>query len=591
MRRGKCYGQIGLVVGLMLALCATLAAAGRPVKGLRASTVPSDPARAPVTSTLAPPALPDDIFLPLAQRKYEPPLTHPNPALAADAWRVAERFAALYLTPAIFPAYAPGAGGPSATNARANVDAACHDFPDLPEHFGPGAHHRACYEWVAGYLALFHATRARQATTSGRADPDSAAVTTDLQWSQYYLDAKLDELEAFVYGPEDRPPGADSFRDTRAAVWQNPLRAVDVVLIADLLHKQDALDAERQARAEELLSGVIRAWYAEFRVAEQRTHPTTGLKLTTAVDSAALAYSLSGKQVTSRTSFTFEWDADKGNTPAEEVGWIGASAMLTTHVMGDRLDDGAKLRAAGRHWIDFALTFDRPDPEHDQVIRTLGAETTGGAYGQRRYWVENHTVDVPSIPYLGYAWLSIGTALFTSELGDQTPWPSLVPDSQQWDVLLRSAGETLRAPDGTFLVDWTPGRGIGYNMDPFPQWAMPCGQWIPGRHYVRYDGRAGGPALYVSEIGHPAGIDILNVGWPMLRLAAHLQDRAAYANWQERLRRVLTEYQVRPPSPYWTECQIAPYVSENPGYHASREMGAFVLAWLGLSGHTVDAWD
>lgn len=34
--------------------------------------------------------------------------------------------------------------------------------------------------------------------------------------------------------------------------------------LADLLHKQDALDAQRRARVEELLSGIVRAWYADF---------------------------------------------------------------------------------------------------------------------------------------------------------------------------------------------------------------------------------------------------------------------------------------------------------------------------------------
>jgi hypothetical protein len=552
------------------------------------------PLHAPVTSTIPIPTpiptLPA-AFLPLTLRAYEPPLTHPNPALAADVWRAAERFAALHFGSATFPAYAPNAGGPTAANARINVDAACHDFPDLPDPFGPGAHHQACYEWVAGYLALFHAARARQATTTGRTDVDPGAVAADLRWSQAYLDVKLDELEAFVYGKEDRPEGAASYRDTLAGIWQNPLRAVDVVLIADLLRKQDALGPERQARAEELLSGIARAWYAEFRVAEHGTHPTSGLNLTTAAFPAAPAWSLSGKQVASHVSFTFKWDADKGNSPSEEVGWIGTSAMLTGRTMGGRLDDGATLYAAGRHWLDYALVYDRPDPVHGGTIRTLGAETEGGAYGQRRYWVENHTFDVPSMPYLGYTWLSIGTALFASDLGDQAPWPSLVPDAAQWEVLQKSAGETLRAPDGTFLVDWTPGRGIGYNMDPFPNWAMPCGQWIPGRHYVRYDGRAGGEPMYVSEIGHPAGLDLINVAWPMLRIAAHRQDRVAYANWEDRLRRVLVEYTARPINPHWAECQIAPYVSTNPGYHASREMGAFVLAWLGLSGHTVDVWE
>jgi len=545
-------------------------------------------AQAPITSAIT-------AFVPLAMDRYDPPLTHPNPALAAEAWRALDRLAETVVTPRLFPGYAAGAGGPSAANAAANVDAACHDFPDIPEFAGRGAHHAACYEWVAAYLSLFHAVRARQAALTGRADRGPEVIAADLAWSRAYLDEALDWLEAFVYGPEDRPAEipADrrTFRDTQAAIWQNPLRGIDIVLVVDLLRKQGAVEPAEQARAEELLSGIARSWYAHYRVAEAGTHPTHGLSLATAAFPRARAVTLAGKQAAAHVSWTVTWDADKGQTPAEEVGWAGTNAMLTARALGPRLEDGATLYEAGRHAVDFTIAFDRPDPVHGGTVRTLNAETRGGAYGQRRYWIENHTADVPSIPYLGYAWLSIGVALYASDLGDQTPWPGLVPDTRQWDVLLRSAGETLRAPDGTFLVDWTPGRGIGYNMDPFPLWRMPCGQGTAGRHYVRYDGRAGGPELWVSEIGHPAGLDLINVGWPVMRLAVHRQDREAYGVWEDRVRRVLAEYAARPPNPRWSECTVAPYVSTNPRYHGTRMMAGFVQAWLGLSGYSADSWE
>lgn len=540
-------------------------------------------ARQALTATLA-------AYMPAALRSYDPPPAHPRPDLAAAVWHAADRFAAAHVTPAVFPGYAAERGGPSAANALANVDAACHDFPDLPDPFGPGAHHHACYEWVAGYLALFHAARARQAALVAAGGTDPGAIAADLAWARHYLDAELDALARFVYGPDDLPAGVPSHRDSLAAIWQNPLRAVDVVVAAELLRRQGALPPATQARAEELLSGIARAWYAAFRLDEPGTHPTTGLALTSAPYPAAVALSLAGRDVAPRYSFTFRWDADKGNTPAEEVGWSGAAAMLIARALGPRLPDGPRLYAAGRHWVDFTLAYDRPDPVHGGTIRTLNAETSGGAYGQRRYWLENHTADVPSLPYLGYAWQSIGTALFASDVGDQTPWPSLTPDNAAWQVMLRSAGETMRAPDGTFLVDWTPGRGIGYVMEPFPLWRMPCGQWIAGRHYVQYDGRAGGASLYVAEIGHPAGLDVVNVAWPLMRIAAHREDRSAYALWSDRLARVLTEYGARPPSPRWATCQIAPYVSDNPGYHAARMLSVYVMAWHGLGGHTVDPW-
>jgi len=501
---------------------------------------------------------------------------YPNHPLANRIWQAVERFVEVHPPAEIYPGYAPESGGPSAANARANVEAACHDFPDLPDLFGEGVHHRACYQWTAADLALYHAARARRFGSSD-----------DITWAQDYLDAALDYLAEFVYGPEDSPTGV-GYRDTLAAMWQNPLRAVDVTLVADLLRKQGALSAVQQARVEELLSGVIRAWYAEFWQTGQ--HPTTGVPFTVRTVPEVQAFSLAGRQVVSTQPWTFHWDADKGNTPAEEAAWMGAGVMLASRVLRDRMPDAEEIYAAARHYVDFAVTYDRPDPIHSGTVRTLNAETAGGAYGQRRYWLENHAPDMPSVPYMGYTWHFMDTALFASDLGDQQPWPGLVPDETQWDVLLRSAGETMRAADGTFLVDFTPGRGIGFNLDNFPAWWTPCGQGQAGRQYVRYDGRAGGPALYVSEIGHPAGLDLLATGWPLMRIAAHQGDRASYEIWEGRLNQILDEYIVNPPDPRWSVCKTAPYVSDNPGYHWPRMLSVYVIAYLGASGYEVSAW-
>lgn len=596
---------IVLTAGLFLfgGLAASRSAGALPV----APTDPMIPAAPPVPAAPPAPAAPPVLaapaapltstlpaYLPLALRASPAsPLAYPSSALVRAAWRAAERFGDAYIGAPIFPAYAAEAGGPSAANALANVDAACHDFPDRPDFVDAGMHRAACYEWVASYLALFHAARGWQAGSAIPAEslaqsdptPDPAA---DLAWAGHYLRLELDRLEPFVFGPEDLPPGTESHRDNFGAVWQNPLRAASLALVVDLLGKQGSLEPADRERAADLLSGIARAWYAAFRVAEPGSHPTTGVPLVLASHPAVSAFSLSGKQVASRAGWTFRWNADKGNTPAEEVSWTGAGVALATRLLEGRLEDGEVLREAARHWLDYALVFDRPDPIHGGRIRTLNAETEGGAYGQRRYWLENHTDDVPSLPYLGFTWQAIGMGLFT--VPGQAPWPGLAADEAQWQVLLHSAGESLRAPDGSFLVDMRPGGGLGYAMDALPLWRMPCGQWIAGRHYVHYDGRAGGDPLYVSEIGHPAGLDLLAMGWPILRLAAERGDAAAYGTWQARLERVFEEYGAQPPSPHWAQCNIAPYVSNNPGYHAARLSTILVIGWLGLSGYTVDPW-
>ncbi len=124
-------------------------------------------------------------------------------------------------------------------------------------------------------------------------------------------------------------------------------------------------------------------------------------------------------------------------------------------------------------------------------------------------------------------------------------------------------------------------------MTVVPEWAMPCGVWEPGRHYVRSDRRSDCPNFVVSEVGHPAGLDLLAAGWPLMRLAAVRGDWATYATWEDRLYRVLEEYSANPPDPRWSECKVAPYVSANPGYHWARMLSMYLIAYLGASGYDV----
>jgi hypothetical protein len=152
-----------------------------------------------------------------------------------------------------------------------------------------------------------------------------------------------------------------------------------------------------------------------------------------------------------------------------------------------------------------------------------------------------------------------------------------------------SAEQTLHAPNGTLLVDFTPGRGVGYRMDGFSEWTMPCGEYRDGRLYVDAGGALGsGP--FASEIGHPAGTDLLLAGWPIMLLAAERDDLSTYTLWERRLGRVAREYSSRPPDLDWVRCNVTPYVSDNPGYHWSRIAASFAFAYLGLSGYGIEPW-
>lgn len=539
----------------------------------------------------APAAPPRPLYLPFLDRARPPLLSHPDPALAEALWEAAGALDARYLGPRVFPGEAAAGGLPTDADVQLNLTAACHDFPDEPGGlFGKGAHRDACAAWVASWRGLWHATRAWRAAhpADGRAADVALADPRDIAWAQRYLDRQADAVAHFVYGPGD--VADPSYRDTLAALWQNPARAGDLVLLAELLRQLQALSEAQATRVTELAGGIARSWQAAYRVGDPTVIPNTDRPFRTQAFPAVQAFSPGGRQVAPAFSWTFNWQADKGNTQAEENGWQGAGMLLTGHALARRLADAPALAVGARRYLDVALVYDRLDEGSGQRLRSLNAETAGGPYGQRRYWLENHTADVPSIPYLGFTWQTLGIALMTRS-PEEGPWPGLVPDPAAWDVLRRSILDTVRAPDDGLLIDFSPGRGIGYAMDRYPLWAMPCGQWQAGRHYVRYDGRAGAGPAYLSEIGHPAGIDVINLSPPLLRLAAWRGDADSYLVWRRRLAATVEEYRLHPPNPAWAACNVAPYVSANPGYHGARLQSAFLVAYLELRGFTVGVWD
>lgn len=501
----------------------------------------------------------------------------PDPDLADGVWRALERFVETYPPEQVYPGYPLYGESPTSAGVELNLQRACGDFPDLPEQFGPGAHRAACYQWAADYLSLYHTARAYRAAQSG----DNARG--DLEWARAYFAANLDRTAEFVLGAEDLP-GEASYRDSLAAVYQNPLRAVDLAIVVDMLRKLDSLPSEEAERAEDLLSGIARAWY--HSIWQTGVQPSTGVTLTTRTSEHALAYSLAGHQVMPSRSYTFSWDADKGNTPAEEAAWQGAGVLLAAHALGSRLADGEALAVAGSHFVEYSIAYDRFDRLRGGPVRTLNSETSSGPYGQNRYWIENHAPDIPSIPYLGATWHFIGTALLTD---------SDVPifdarDEDVWQVLQLSAERTLNAPDGTLLIDLAAGNGVGYAMDEFAEWTMPCGVGQAGRLYVRAGANPDGSGRYVSEIGHPAGFDVLMASSPLLELSAERRDADTYDLWRERLRLVADEYAARAPELDTIECKVAPYVSDNPGYHWARMAATYVVPYLALSGYQLESW-
>lgn len=533
---------------------------------------------------------PSRLYLPVAYQNDD----WPNPSLAEVLWIAVEAFVAAHPEGDVYPA---ADGAPTLGAAAANVDFACADFPDMDGvPFGPGAHHRACYAWVAEALGLYHGVAARRAALEG-APAAGASAEVHAAWAARYLDVALHHLAMLAYGPEDAP-GGEGHRDTLAAIWQNPQRAVDIALVADLVRARGALTHEARGRVEELLAGIERAWMVHMD--PEGRLPSHGVRLTTRTAPEHVAHSPAGRQMVSSTAWTFDWNADKGSSPAEELAWMGAGAILSARVLEGALpaEEIARLRAAGERYASFALSFDRLDPVTGNRVRTLNAETEGGAHGQNALWIENHTDDVPAIPYLGWTWYYLGAALLGAgppgaavdgATQVQRPWPGLVPDAAQWSVLVDSAEATLHAPDGSFLIDLTPGGHAGFSLDTVPGWTTDCGAYRRGTHYPRYDGRDGGAVLWVSEIGHSGGLDLLAV-WPLHRLAHLRGDRVVAARWAERISLVTSLHMRRPPNPAWAVCGVAPYVSHAAGYHWPRMLTMLVMPYMGASGYALGDW-
>lgn len=540
---------------------------------------------------------PPRAYLPLAWQGTTPySRTYRHPELAAKGWQARDAFLAAHPITAALAIHPEQP--PSLAAAQAQVKAACHDFPDLPETFGPGAHRHACNEWVAGYLGVVRSAELWRAHRAGARGGTPGRVTSpggvlqagsvaDAGWAGAYLDVQAEALAAFVYGAEDAPDGI-SYRDSKAAVWQNPLRIVNLAVSAELLRQSGALDAGRQARVEELLSAVARQWYAAWW--STGIHPSHGVTLTTRHAAEAPARSLAGRAVAPTAAFSFTWDADHGNTPAEETAWMGAGVMLATRILGDRLPEGAELHAAGRHYVDFSIAFDRLDPERGGTVRTLNAETGGGPYGQRAMWLENHAPDTPSVPYLGSTWHFIGMALLASDQEGSVVWPTFSPDVYEWERQKDAVGNTLRAPDDRLLVSLDPRGEIDYALAAHPLWVAPCAEPRPGRQYVHYDGRAGPGPRYLSEVGVPVGIDLVTAGWPLMKISADRADTWYRDGWLQRLDAIVSSYAQHPPNPAWIACANAPWVGRNPAFQWTRLAVALSLAAVQYDGFVVEPW-
>ena len=532
------------------------------------------------------------VYLPRLERDVG---SWPDQALADRIWGALEAFERRHPLETLVPSVDVT---PSIAAAVVNVDAACADFPDIPDVFGPGAHRSACRVWVPDAFGLYHAARALRLVQAGRPMTDTD-VMRHHDWAQAYLAESVRVMQLFVFvrcdppnpfGSDD-PPRCFGYRDTRAAVWQNTQRAMEIGVLADAVAQTGGIHPDTAGPLDDVLVSSARAWRAAFWSAQRM--PNARLDFVTRSAVEAPARSLGDEDVAAVVSHTFRWDADKRNSPAEEMAWMGAGVVVAMAVAGDRIaaDEKDDLVAAGRHYVDYSLAFNRPDPVFGVPVRTVGAETDGGPYGQNRYWIENHQDDAPSLPYLGFTWASIGIAQLTSDLPQGAVWPSFAP-RDAWPVLAASAEATLIMPDGQSLADLRPGNGVGFDVARYPLWTMPCGEHRAGALYIDVGpSRPAGSARFVSEIGHPAGLSIVLAGVPLIRTALAAGDLSTAARWQRRVDAVLAEYTANPPGFDGVPCKVAPWVSTTPAYHWAYMINAYLYPWLVASGHRIGERD
>jgi hypothetical protein len=504
----------------------------------------------------------------------------PDPIRTARFWAAVDAFAATHPLSELFPRYAVP---PTAGAAAENVAHACADFPDLPEVFGEGAHRRACDVWVANSLALHHAIVARRLHRGEAAFSERPAPEHE-SWARLYFEITVDGMTDFMHGP--RPEGEEGpvgrYRDTRAAVWQNPIRAADLGLLYQVMARDGLFDQRAdstlQSRTRSLLGDSAGAWQAHFPITP--TLPAETHVLTTGVTAPGHRYA----DVVSSTPHVFRWNPDKGNSAIEEMAWMAAGARLGER-LGDPRHTGALDPRSANLFLDFTFSAGRPVRPGGNPARTLNLETSGGAYGQNRLWIENHQPDMPSVPYLFSTWHYLSLATMAHEGNPALPWPALA-DPPTWRLVVAAGEATLHAPDGTFLVDLSPGGELGYRMQDHPAWTMPCGQWRSGAQYIEAT-TASGRNIYVSEVGHPAGTGILAAASPMIRLAAARGDQPTARLWAARADAALREITARPPDLATLGCKVAPWVSTDPAYHFGGMMTSLIVSALQAEGYVI----
>jgi len=476
-----------------------------------------------------------------------------------------------------FPAY--GDSAPSRAAALVNVEAACHDAPPLDAVFGLNTQAVACRVWVANALGNWHAVRHVGGQAPARGD-------RDVQWAAAYLDLALEGHARLAYAKGEGPDATGGLRDTLGAVWQNTARLVDVIVVADDLARAGALSPDVDARVSEVASAVVRAWRSAWW--EAGTTPGTGLRLTTRTADQAPARSLAGAPVAFTTPFAFAWDADRGNTPAEEMAWMAAGVLLASRWLEGALppDEHAQLAAAGAHYAAFALSAGRRDPRTGARVWTLGREASGGAYGQNALWLENHQPDVPSIPYLGVTWFYLAVAELAWPEGRPRPWQ---PDGpvDPWPAMRDGALATIRAPDGRLLLDIAASRPVDYAMAPFPAWTMPCGTHRAGALYVATGLEAPVGPRFVNEIGEPAGVALLAAAVPIAKAAEARGDQAAAARWSALAHRALDDMDDEPVSLAGLGCKVSPWTAANPLNHRASIASQLASLWRVASDRTV----
>lgn len=353
--------------------------------------------------------------------------------------------------------------------------------------------------------------------------------------AQLYIDEAFDGILWLIHSCDGEPwCPSPSPRDRRASVWQDTLWLDMALLTARFMQSKGYLLPYTAAKATSVADGVLKRWQAHWAATGKL--PNHGEVLET---QTATIWSC-GYDVGSKISYSFTWNADGGNTPAEELAWMGAGAWAAAQWLGQPVPQMAKDA------LRYALSYN--EPYNLQTMRTVECNSEQDP-NQNRYWIENHEHNRPAIPYQASVFINIMTDHLLT--GDVRP----VYTDKVWvidQIVKWTQGKLVPSEGGAYKPFFYVGSNRGsYIFWDWDHWVGFCGQ--PGKNYAYYS-----TTCIIDEAGTVGGINFLLTSPAFMLILQKFPDgtwaKVRLDQWFTAAKSVLREYKTNPPDEKWADC-------------------------------------